>query len=79
MPIAGRTAVDAGWLRRITAAFDDPKVGCVTGMIVPMALETRAQWWLEGYAGFSKGYERRVYDTNGHTPDDPLYPYAASS
>ncbi|NQV07833.1 glycosyltransferase, partial [bacterium] len=54
--------VDRQWLRRIAGAFNDPRVGCVTGMIVPMALDTRAQWWLEGYAGFSKGFERRVFD-----------------
>jgi GT2 family glycosyltransferase len=69
--------VDRSWVTRIVAAFEDPKVGCVTGMIVPMALDTRGQWWLECYAGFSKGFERRYFDMNGHRPEDQLYPFTA--
>jgi GT2 family glycosyltransferase len=67
--------VDRRWIGKLVAAFDDPKVGCATGMIVPMALDTRGQWWLECYAGFSKGFERRYFDMNGHRPEDQLYPF----
>jgi GT2 family glycosyltransferase len=69
--------VDPGWLSALAAPFDDPHVACVTGMIVPAALDTRAQWWLEGYAGFSKGYEPVVFDDNGHHPEEVLFPYTA--
>ncbi|MCH7584942.1 MAG: glycosyltransferase family 2 protein [Acidobacteria bacterium] len=69
--------VDEEWLSNIVDAFGDPAVGCVTGRIAPLALETPSQRWLESYAGFSKGVERRVFDLNGHRPDDPLFPYTA--
>jgi len=69
--------VDERWLSHLVAPFDDPTVGCVTGRIDPMAIDTRAQRWLEDYAGFSKGVERRTFDLNGHRPDDALFPYTA--
>ncbi len=69
--------VDERWLSHIVVAFGDPAVGCVTGRIVPMALETPAQRWLESYAGFSKGDERRTFDLNGHRPHGALFPYTA--
>ncbi len=69
---------DPQWLSSLAAAFatgDD--VACVTGMIVPLELDTQAQWWLEGYAGFSKGFARKVYNLDRDRPDDVLFPYAA--
>lgn len=70
--------VDPHWLGAIAAAFASASgVACVTGMIVPLRLDTKAQWWLEGYAGFSKGFERKLYDLAAHRPDDVLFPYAA--
>jgi GT2 family glycosyltransferase len=69
--------VDDQWLRRLATPFEDPEVACVTGMIVPMTLDTKAQWWLEGYAGFSKGSRRRTFDLEENRPDDALYPYGA--
>ena len=69
--------VDAHWLEHLASPFTDPKVGCVTGMIVPARLDTQAQWWLEGYAGFSKGFVTRVFDLDVNRPDDVLFPYAA--
>jgi GT2 family glycosyltransferase len=71
--------VDHGWLRALVDGFDRrPNVGCVTGMIFPLELETEAQDWLERYAGFNKGFEPVVFDlTDGST--DPLFPYTAGS
>ena len=69
--------VDERWLSHLVTTFGDPAVGCVTGRIVPLALDTQAQRWLENYAGFSKGVERRTFDLNGHRPDDALFPYTA--
>jgi GT2 family glycosyltransferase len=69
---------DARWVERIAAPFrSDERVGCVTGMIRPWELRTDVQILLEGYAGFNKGDERRVYDLAENRPDDPLYPFAA--
>lgn len=69
--------VDRRWLRHLTDAFVDPAVGCTTGMIFPAELETPAQQWLEAYAGFGKGFTRRVHDLGEHRPDDPLFPFTA--
>jgi GT2 family glycosyltransferase len=66
------------WLERLVGAFaSTPDVGCVTGMIVPYELETVAQVLLEGYAGYSKGRARRVFDLGVNRPTDPLFPFAA--
>lgn len=68
--------VDAGFLRGLTAPFDDPDTSVVTGMVLPLELETPAQKRFEQYAGFSKGVERRVYDLRDHRANDRvLYPY----
>jgi hypothetical protein len=46
-------------------------------MIQPFELETQVQLWVEGWAGFNKGSQRRVFDLAGNRPDDPLFPFAA--
>ncbi len=68
--------VDQNWLARLAAAFrSDPEVGCVTGRIVALELETPAQQWLESYAGYGKGRDRRRFDLGANRPVDPLFPY----
>jgi GT2 family glycosyltransferase len=68
--------VDAGFLRWLLAPFADPAVNAVTGMVLPLELETAAQKRFEQYAGFSKGMARRVYDLRDHGAlDRVLYPY----
>jgi len=68
--------VDRHWLRHLDAAFDAADdVACVTGMIFPAELETPVQAWIEAHAGFGKGFERRVVDTNAHRPPDRLFPF----
>jgi O-antigen biosynthesis protein len=70
--------VDPRWLERIVAAFDAvDRVGCVTGKIVAHELETQEQVWLDGYAGFDKGTDRRVFDLADHRPEHALFPFAA--
>jgi O-antigen biosynthesis protein len=70
--------VDQRWLEAIVEAFAiAPQVGCVTGMILPVELETPEQVWLEGYAGFNKGGERQQFDLADNRPDEPLFPFAA--
>ena len=68
---------DPLWLARIARAFEhSPGVGCVTGLILPVELESAAQVWIDDYWGFDKGLERRVF--GGDQPSDqPLYPYTA--
>lgn len=65
--------VDPGWLRALVRGFSDPLVLCVTGQALPCELETPAQEWFEQYSGFSRGFQRRVFDGLSH------YPHAANA
>ena len=70
--------VDRQWLSRIVQGFQaSDNVGCVTGMILPAELQTPAQEWIEQYGGFSKGFERRIFDLKEHRPATVLHPYSA--
>ncbi|MCU1352426.1 MAG: pgaC 1 [Acidimicrobiales bacterium] len=72
--------VDTEWLERMVRGFgvtDD--VACVTGLIFPAELTSREQWWVELYSGFSKGLERRIFDTGRHRSDDALFPFTAGT
>lgn len=70
--------VDARWLTEIARAFESTSdVACVSGLLLPMELETPAQVWFEQYGGFSRGFEGRVYDLKEHRLPTPLYPYTA--
>ncbi|HEV7434327.1 MAG TPA: glycosyltransferase, partial [Pseudorhizobium sp.] len=71
---------DRGWVAAIVSAFESggDDVGCVTGLILPMELETRAQYWTECHGGFSKGFYRRRFDlTSKPVGPATLYPLAA--
>ena len=69
---------DTHWLAALVECFMiDPRVACVTGMILPMELETPPQAWIEQYGGFNKGFARRIYDLDEHRPRHPLYPFTA--
>lgn len=72
--------VDEHWLSHLVAGFRRANdVACVTGNILPMELETPAQFLFEQFGGFSKGYTRRIYDLADHRVRSPLYPYAAGT
>jgi glycosyltransferase involved in cell wall biosynthesis len=54
--------VDPGWVAAIASAFGDgDDVAAVTGLVVPLELETRAQVLFEIYGGFGRGFRRTVY------------------
>jgi len=70
--------VDRLWLAELIRGFyEDDHVGCVTGMTLPVELQTPAQLWFEQFGGFSKGFTQKIYDLQAHRPDDPLFPYTA--
>lgn len=46
------------WLERLVAAFDQPEVWAVTGLILPAELATPAQWHFERFWGFGRGFQR---------------------
>lgn len=71
--------IDPYLLVEIAQAFNATEnVTCVTGNIFPLELETPAQFLIEEYGGYSKGFVRQIFDLKEHRPDDlPLYPYTA--
>jgi GT2 family glycosyltransferase len=68
--------VDRYWLCELIRGFGAAaNVGCVTGMIFPLELETWPQLLIEQFGGFNKGFQRQVYDLRKHRPPDPLFPF----
>ncbi|MDO8587139.1 MAG: glycosyltransferase [Armatimonadota bacterium] len=66
---------DPGWLRGIANGFADPKVMCVTGLVLPAELETRAQELFEvAYGGFGRGFGRATFDGNGSSKYESYWP-----
>src|SRR4028119_2280875 len=55
-------APDPNWLRSLLRNFRDPRVMCVTGLVMPLELETEAQEWFECYTPHGRGFERRIFD-----------------
>ncbi|MEV3990243.1 glycosyltransferase [Streptomyces sp. NPDC049837] len=71
---------DPHWLTALTAPFAaDPRIGCVTGLILPARLRTPAQILLESHGGFAKGFTPRTYDPARPPADQPLFPFTAGS
>lgn len=64
-PIVAYTDDDAvpepGWAAAIAAPLADPAVGCATGLVMPLELETEAQEQFEAYCLNRRIFERRVY------------------
>lgn len=60
--------VDANWLDAIVRHFNDPLVMCVTGMTMPLELETEAQEAFENYNPFGKGFSKKVFSISKNSP-----------
>jgi len=57
--------VDHHWALALADAFAaDTEIGAVTGLVLPLELETQAQLWFEQQGGFGRGYTRRWYHTD---------------
>lgn len=61
-------APDPGWLRALLSNFQDPLVLCVTGLTMPMELETEAQVWFERYSPFGRGFWRILFSRQNVNP-----------
>lgn len=69
---------DPGWLAELAWGFEaGENVGCVTGSILALRLDTAPQLWFEQYGGFNKGFTPRLFDLHHHRPGQATYPYAA--
>ena len=70
--------IDRHWLSSLAQVLlDDRDTACVTGLILPLELDTPAQLLFELFGGFSKGFQRRSFDLGLNHPTDALFPYAA--
>jgi O-antigen biosynthesis protein len=68
--------VDGGWLSAIAGAFaQDPRIACVTGLVMPAELETKGQIQFERSSGFSKGFVPERFDLQTGRAESPLFPY----
>ena len=59
---------DPNWLRALLPNFNDSRVLCVTGLTMPLELETEAQEAFESYSPFCKGFKRKVYNSEKNNP-----------
>lgn len=72
--------VDRDWVGTLAAAFaSDPTLGCVTGLILPLELESEGQLEFERFAALNKGLASRVFSGSSPPQDMPLFPYTAGS
>ena len=70
--------VDPLWLLEIAAGFArDPRIGCVTGLILPAELRTPAQVWADRHWGVAKGFRERLYARPLRHLSLRPYPYTA--
>ena len=63
--------VDPGWSAAIARAFaEEPQLGALTGLVLPLQLATPAQQLFERLGGFGKGFVRR-WETRTTTAGRP--------
>jgi GT2 family glycosyltransferase len=60
--------VDPGWIDAMRGPFTDASVGAVTGLLMPLELDTPAQWLFEAYGGFSRGFRRLEFSASNTVP-----------
>ncbi len=71
------TLVDRHWLTEVARSFERfPRAATVSGLLLPAELDTPPQMWFEQYGGFSRGFDRRLFDLGENQPgDEPLFPW----
>jgi GT2 family glycosyltransferase len=72
-------SVDRGWVRAVAAAFEEePHAMCVTGLVLPDELDTRAQLLFEHYGGFGRGFNRWVYRVEPRSGESAVRQYGGT-
>lgn len=70
--------VDQGWPAALAAGFSsDPDAVCVTGVVVPSALNTGAERYFDSRYAWGEAFEAQRYDMNAHRHRSRLYPFTA--
>ena len=66
------------WTRRLAAWFARrPGLGCVTGPVLPLALETRGQELIERRGGYARGFATRIFTRDSGPALSRDYPVQA--
>jgi GT2 family glycosyltransferase len=60
--------VDPRWVEHLSDCFDDPAVHAACGLVLPARLDNDARDRFERYAGFGRGFVRRVVDPSSTSP-----------
>lgn len=60
--------VEPEWLDGLCQNFADPQVLCVTGLTMPIELETEAQEFFEQHSPFGRGFLRVVFEGQRDNP-----------
>jgi GT2 family glycosyltransferase len=60
--------VEPEWLEGLCRNFSEPEVLCVTGLTMPLELETEAQEFFEQHSPFGRGFSREVFDGQRDNP-----------
>lgn len=69
--------VDPYWLLELVRGFSlADEVVCVTGLAMPLELETPAQYWFEDHERLNERFTQHIFDMVENHPKVPLYPYA---
>ena len=72
--------VDPEWLTELAFTYYKHKgAACVTGMMMPLELETEAQLLFEEYGASPRGCKQQLYNMREHHPRTPFFPYVAGS
>lgn len=70
--------VDPGWPAALAAGFmSDPDAVCVTGVVVPSALNTGAERYFDSRYAWGEAFEAQRYDLDEHRHPSRLYPFTA--
>lgn len=68
--------VDENWLSAMRRAWaENPDAGCITGLVLPMVLDTEAQWLFEMRGGFRRDFRPLRFGSERHK--ERLHPCGA--
>ncbi|MCB9450363.1 MAG: glycosyltransferase [Anaerolineaceae bacterium] len=71
--------VDPGWVRALAQVFvENPEAMCVTGLTVPYEIETEAQYLLELYGGFGRGFSRKWFRADIENGEETGFGYGGA-
>ncbi|MBJ7458405.1 MAG: glycosyltransferase [Thermoleophilaceae bacterium] len=70
------TIPSPNWLSTVASVFEgDASACCVTGLVLPSAIDTDAQRWFESRGAYLKGYVRRTFSLENLEDHGPLFPF----